>query len=59
MDLEKKIMISESEIPKCQQFEVKPKIGKIFKNHNPLEEYSVEIYKIYPYFYKHYGKNTC
>ena len=51
-------MISESEIPKCREFEVKSKIGKIFKNHNPFEEYSVEIYKIYPYFYKLYEKNT-
>ena len=50
----KKLMISESEISKCPEFEVKSKIGKIFKSHNPLEEYSVEIYKIDPYFYKHY-----
>ena len=34
------------------------KIGKIFKKHNPLEEYSVKIYEIDPYFYKHYEKNT-
>ena len=32
------------------------KIGKIFKKHNPLEEYSVKIYEIDPYFYKHYEK---
>ena len=31
-------MISESEIPKCPEFGVKSKIGKIFKIHNPLEE---------------------
>ena len=35
-----------------QDFEVKSKIGKIFKKHNPLEEYSVRIYKIDPYFYE-------
>ena len=29
-------MLPDSEIPKCQEFEVKSKIGKIFKNHNPL-----------------------
>ena len=49
-------MIPDSEIPKCPGFEVKSKIGKIFKNHNPLEEYSVRIYEIDPYFYKHYEK---
>ena len=52
----KKIMIPDSEIPKCPEFEVKSKIGKIFKNHNPLEVYSVKIYKIDPDFYKHYEK---
>ena len=31
-------------------------IGKIFRNHNLLEKYSVKIYKTDPYFYKHYGK---
>ena len=49
-------MIPDFEIPKCPEFEVKSKIGKIFKNHNLLEEYSVRIYKIDPYFYKHYEK---
>ena len=49
-------MIPDSEIPKCPEFEVKPKIGKIFKNRNFLEEYSVRIYKIDSYFYKHYEK---
>ena len=32
----KKLMIPDSEIPKCPEFEVKSKIGQIFKNHNPL-----------------------
>ena len=41
-------------IPK---FKVKTKIRKIFKSHNLLEEYSVRIYKIDPYFYEHYEKN--
>ena len=36
-----KSMIPDCEIPKCPEFEVKSKIKKIFKNHNPLEEYSV------------------
>ena len=55
-EFRKKLMIPDSEIPKCPEFEVKSKIGKIFKKHNPLEEYSVKIYKIDPYFYKHYEK---
>ena len=49
-------MISNSEILKCSEFEVKSKIGKIFKNHKFIEEYSVRIYKIDPYFSKHYEK---
>ena len=36
-----KLMIPDSEIPKCPEFEVKSKIGKIFKNQNLLEEYFV------------------
>ena len=49
-------MIPETEIPKCPELEVKSKIRKILKNHNFLEEYFVKIYKIDPYFYKHYKK---
>ena len=49
-----KLLISESEIPKCPEFEVKSKTGKIFKKHNPIEEYSVKIYEIDPNFYKHF-----
>ena len=52
-----KLMIPDSEISKCPEFEVKSKIGKIFKNHNFLEEYSVGIFEIDPYFYEHYEKN--
>ena len=58
MDFEKKLIIPDSEIPKCPEFEVKSKIVKIFINQNLLEEYSVKIYKIDPYFYEHYEKNT-
>ena len=54
----KKLMIPDSEIPNCPEFEAKSKIGKIFKKHNPLEEYSVQIYESDPCFYKHYEKNT-
>ena len=52
----KKIIIPDSEIPKCPEFEVKSKTGKIFKKHNPLEEYSVRIYEFDLYFYEHYEK---
>ena len=34
--------------------EVKSKMGKIFEKHNPLEEHSVKIYEIDPYFYEYY-----
>ena len=43
-------MIPDFEIPQCPEFEVKSKIGKVFKNHNPLEEYSVRIYEIDRFF---------
>ena len=49
-------MIPDSEIPKCLELEVKPKIGQIFKNQNLLEEYSVKIYEVDPCFYEHYDK---
>ena len=52
----KKLMIPDSEIPKCLEFEVKSKIGQICKKHNPLEEYSVRIYEIDLHFYEHYEK---
>ena len=52
----KKLVIPDSEIPKCPEFEVKSKIKKIFKKHNPIGKYSVKIHEIDPYFYKHYEK---
>ena len=51
-------MTPDSEIPRFPVFEVKSKIGIVFKKHNLLEEYSVKIDEIDPYFYKHYEKNT-
>ena len=36
--------------------EVRAKINKIFRNHNPFEEYSVKIYKIDSYFYEQHKK---
>ena len=52
----KKKIIPDSKIPKCPEFEVKSKIAEIFKEHNPLEDYSVRFYKIDLYFYEHYEK---
>ena len=51
-------MISESEIRDCPEHEVKSKIGSTFVNEKILEEYSVKVYKIDPYFYERYRKNT-
>ena len=41
-----KLMIQDSEIPKCPEFEAKSKIGKLFINEKILEECSVKIYEI-------------
>ena len=49
-------MIPDSEISECPEHEVLSKIGNIFVNEKILEEYSVKIYKIDPYFYEHYEK---
>ena len=49
-------MISDFEITKCPEHEVKSKMGTIFVNEKILEEYSVRIYEINPYFYEHYRK---
>ena len=51
-------MTQDSEISECPQREVKSKIGNIFVNEKILEEYSVKIYEIAPYFYEHYGKKS-
>ena len=42
-------MNPDSEITECPEYKVKSKIGNI-----TLEKYSVKIYEIDPYFYKHY-----
>ena len=49
-------MIPDNEISVCPEYEVKSKIGTIFVNEEILEEYSVKIYEIDPYFYEHYNK---
>ena len=47
-------MSPDSEIPKCPEFVVKSKIGKLFINEKVLGEYSVRIYEIHLYFYEHH-----
>ena len=54
----KKLMIRDYEISVSIEHVVKSKIGKIFANEKILEEYSVKIYEIDPYFHEHYKKNT-
>ena len=49
-------MIPDYEISVSIEHEVKSKIGTIFVNEKILEEYSVKIYEIDPYFYEHYKK---
>ena len=49
-------MILNCDISVCPEHEVKSKIGTIFVNEKILEEYSVKIYEIDPYFYEHYNK---
>ena len=58
MDLEKKLIIPDHEISVSIEHVVKWKIGTIFVNEKILEEYSLKIYEIDPYFYEHYKKNT-
>ena len=43
--LRKKLMIPESEISECPEFEVKSKIENIFVIKRILEEYFVKVYK--------------
>ena len=52
----KKLMIPDYEISVSIEHVVKSKIGKIFANEKILEEYSVKIYEIDPYFHEHYKK---
>ena len=54
----KKLKIPDYEISVSIEHVVKSKIGTIFVNEKILEEYSVKIYEIDPYFYEHYKKNT-
>ena len=52
----KKLFIPDHEISVATEHVVKTKIGTIFKNEKILEEKSVRIYEIDPYFSEHYKK---
>ena len=52
----KQLMIPDYEISVSIEHVVKSKIGTIFVNEKILEEYSVKIYEIDPYFSEHYEK---
>ena len=54
----KKLFIPDHEISVAIEHVVKSKIGTIFINEKILEEYSVRIYEIDPYFYEHYKKKN-
>ena len=54
----KQLMIPDYEISLKIEHVVKSKIRTVFVNEKILEEYSVKIYEIDPYFYEHYKKNT-
>ena len=54
----KKLKLPDFDITWCPEHEVKSKIGTIFVNEKILEEYSVKIYEIDPYFYEHYKKKN-
>ena len=52
----KKLIVLDYEISVCPEHDVKSKIGTIFVNEEILEENSVKIYEINPYFHEHYHK---
>ena len=54
----KKLFIQDYEISVSIEHVVKSKIGTIFTNEDILEQKSVKIYEIDPYFSEHYKKNT-
>ena len=64
MNLEKKLMIPDSETPKCPEFEVKSKIGKmleigeILKNIIPLKIILLGFMKLILIFMNIMKKNT-
>ena len=54
----KKLMIPDYDISVSIEHVVKLKIATIFVNEKIIEEKSVRIYEIDPYFYEHYKKKN-
>ena len=52
----KRQLMPDHQISESIEHKVKSKIGKIFVNVDTLEEKSVKIYEINPYFSEHYKK---
>ena len=57
-EFRRKLFIQDHEIYESIEHKVKSKIGKIFVNEKILEEYSVKIHEIDPYFSEHYKKKN-
>ena len=55
-EFRRKLFIPDHEIYESIEHKVKSKIGTIFVNEDILEEKSVRIYEIDPYFSEHYKK---
>ena len=53
-----KLYIPDHEIYESIEHKVKSKLGTIFVNEDTIEDYSVRIYEIDPYFSEHYKKNS-
>ena len=53
-EFRRKLFIPDHEVYESIEHRLKSKIGKIFVNREILEEYSVKIYEIDPYFSEHY-----
>ena len=54
----KKLMIPDSEIPKCPEFKFKSKVGKIFKNIIPLKNILLRFTKLILIFINIMKNNT-
>ena len=54
----KQLLIPDYEISISIEHVVKSEIETIFVNEKILDQYSVKIYKIDPYFYEHYKKKN-
>ena len=53
-EFKKELMVPDSGIRKCPEFEVKLIIRKLLMKEKILEKYSVKIHEIDPYFYEHH-----